>query len=316
MSEQLLRTISDIQRNIQGGNFLNANEAAVSQSIILRILAVLSWPTHDPEIVFPEYPFEGGRVDFALCYPRSHPEVLLEIKRIGKLGGAELQLFQYAFHAGIQLAILTDGAEWHFYLPGEKGDYNERKLCVLNIASDSPDDIVSKFLRYLDYKATCLGETLYNAREDFKTSPRKSPVADDIQKIANIRGQKIKKGVSTTHTPIRFKLYGVDYTARNRQEVIKILFDHLAEEDPVFLEKFRGLPNHGAYRKYLGKSPDELYPDDPERAVHKSYEFRSGWYIPGGLGTKTMNIIIDMISRIKDFKRGRDIVFPDGAEEI
>jgi len=225
MSE-LFKTISDIQIKFRDGNFINANEAAVSQSIILRILAALSWPTFDPEIVFPEYPFEGGRVDFALCHPRSRPEVLLEIKRIGKLGGAESQLFQYAFHAGIQLAILTDGAEWHFYLPGEKGDYNERKLCVLKIFSDTPSDIVSKFIRYLDYEATCFGETLRNAREDYKASPRRIPIADDIQQIASTHGQTAKKGVSRTHVPIRFKVYGVDYIARNRQEVIKILFDH------------------------------------------------------------------------------------------
>jgi hypothetical protein len=310
MTEQLAQAICKIQEDIRNGRYLNANEAAVSQGVIIRVLTALSWPTFDHEIVFPEYSFEGGRVDFALCHPRSHPVVLLEIKRIGKLGGAELQLFQYAFHQGTQLVILTDGAEWHFYLPGEKGDYHERKLCIINLASDSQDGVVSKFMKYLGYESTCLGRALESAREDYRASPQPGSVAG-IQKLVNSRELPIKKGSSITYAPIRFKLYGIQHTARNRQEVIKILFDHLAEKDPDFLDHFTNLSNHGAYRKYLGRSPDELYPGNPERAVNKSYEFRSGWFIPGGLGTKTMHKIIEMVSRIKDFKIGRDIIFLD-----
>jgi len=56
---------------------------------------------------------------------------------------------------------------------------------------------------------------------------------------------------------------------------------------------------------------DALYPDDAVRAPQKSYEFRPGWHIPGGLGPRTMNRILKMTSEIKDFKVGRDMQFMD-----
>ena len=64
MTTSLKESILDIRNGIQSGKFLDENEASISQGIVLRILNSLSWPTFDTSIVFPEYPFEGGRVDY------------------------------------------------------------------------------------------------------------------------------------------------------------------------------------------------------------------------------------------------------------
>ena len=55
------------------------------------------------------------------------------MKNIGQGGGAERQLFEYSFHKGVQLAILTDGREWNFFLPAEHGNYAERSVYKLDI---------------------------------------------------------------------------------------------------------------------------------------------------------------------------------------
>ena len=104
-----------------------ASEAAVSQGILLPALHVLGWPVFNTRIVVPEFSLEGRRVDYALCHPANKPAVFVEVKKVGLSDGADKQLFEYAFHSGVPMAILTDGQEWSFYLPGEQGRYDERR---------------------------------------------------------------------------------------------------------------------------------------------------------------------------------------------
>ena len=84
-------------------------------------------------LLFPEFSLEGRRVDFALCHPANRPAVFVEVKKVGGAKGADKQLFEYAFHSGVPMAILTDGQEWSFYLPGEQGRYDERRVYKLDL---------------------------------------------------------------------------------------------------------------------------------------------------------------------------------------
>ena len=160
------KVIDDIILNIKDGLFMN--EASVSQGIIQRILKALDWNVYNPRIVTPEYSISGGRVDFALCYPNDKPIVFIEVKQIGKIYGAEKQLFEYAFHQGVPMAILTDGAEWHFFLPAEQGNYDDRRVYKLDLLERDPDEIVKRFNRYLNYQNICNGTAIENARRDYK----------------------------------------------------------------------------------------------------------------------------------------------------
>ncbi len=98
------QTISQVQENIRKGLF--PNEAAVSTGVVLRILDALEWPVFDTAVVVPEYAVEGRRVDYALCGSRGEPVVFLEVKRVGVADSGERQLFEYAFHRGVPLAVL------------------------------------------------------------------------------------------------------------------------------------------------------------------------------------------------------------------
>ena len=74
-------------------------------------------------------------MDYALCHPPREPLVMVEVKQIGQSKGADHQLFEYAFHKGVPMAVLTDGQEWHFFLPTEQGDYGERRVYKLDLSS-------------------------------------------------------------------------------------------------------------------------------------------------------------------------------------
>jgi len=166
--------IENIRAGIRAGRFMN--EASVSQGIVLRILNELSWPTYDTEVVSPEYSVEGRRVDYALCHPPGKPVVFIEVKQVGQSDGAERQLFEYAFHKGVPIAILTDGQEWHFFLPGGQGDYGERRVYKLDIVEREVDESASRLTRYLQYEAICSGAAVEAARSDYQNVARERQI--------------------------------------------------------------------------------------------------------------------------------------------
>lgn len=158
--------IEAIRTGIRAGRF--SNEASVSQGIVLRLLHALGWPSYDTDVVWPEYSLSGRRVDYALCSPPGKPIAFIEVKQIGQSDGAERQLFEYAFHDGVPLAILTDGREWNFFLPGEQGDYGERRVYKLDIVDRNVRECAGRLERYLLYSAVASGAAIQAARDDYR----------------------------------------------------------------------------------------------------------------------------------------------------
>ncbi len=171
-------TIKSIASDIKYGRF--TSEASVSQGIVLRLLSVLGWDIFDAEIVIPEYSIFGKRVDFALCHPRNKPMVLIEVKQVGNAEGFEKQLFEYAFHQGIPFAILTDGQEWHFFLPGEQGLYQERRVYKLDILERDLDESYNRFTRYLDHERVASGLAIDSARDDYRNVSKQREIKDTL----------------------------------------------------------------------------------------------------------------------------------------
>jgi len=162
--------IERVRSGLREGKF--TSEAAVSQGILLPALHELGWPVFDTSIVIPEFSVEGRRVDYALCHPANRPSVFIEVKRVGLAEGADRQLFEYAFHLGVPMAILTDGQEWSFYLPGEQGRYDERRVYKLDLLERDLPEAEGRLNRYLEYKNVCSGASLKAARSDYQNVAR------------------------------------------------------------------------------------------------------------------------------------------------
>lgn len=167
MKEDLL----DIQAGIKAGRYVN--EATVSQGIVQRLLHLLGWPVYDTEVVAPEYSLGARRADYALCHPPREAVILIEVKQVGQSRGADRQLFEYAFHKGVPMAILTDGQEWNFFLPTEQGDYGERQLYKIDVLERDPQETESSLRRYLEYEAVRSGQAIETARRDYRNAARK-----------------------------------------------------------------------------------------------------------------------------------------------
>ncbi len=170
--------IEDIQAGIRAGQY--ANEAAVSQGIILRILDSLGWKIFDASHVIPEFPLGAGRVDYALCCPPKRPVILVESKDVGRAAGSEKQLFEYAFHQGIPMAILTDGQEWSFFLPSGQGTYHERCVYKLDLVARPVAESAKVFQRYLAFAEVKAGRAIENAKNDYQTVARNRDIQDAL----------------------------------------------------------------------------------------------------------------------------------------
>ena len=155
-----------VQERLRKGDI--RSEMAVIQVVLWPVLDELGWPVGDTNVVYPEYSLGGRRVDYALCHPAERPVVFIEVKNVGLSDGAARQLFEYVSISGVPMAVLTDGREWSFFLPGERGSYDERMVCKLQLLQQDVDDAAGLLERYLSYDRVCSGESLDAARSDYQ----------------------------------------------------------------------------------------------------------------------------------------------------
>ena len=158
--------IDDIRRGLEQNDY--TSEALVRQGIVDRLLISLGWSTFNPRIVIPEYTINKKRVDYALCHPALKPRVFIEVKQVGNIDGAERQLFEYAFHEGIPILILTDGQKWRFFHPSGSGDYTERLAHEFDIVEDNSAEIASRLNSYLNYASIQTGEAMTTIAKDYQ----------------------------------------------------------------------------------------------------------------------------------------------------
>lgn len=174
----LVQNITDIQNKLRRNEY--PNEQSISQGIVLRLLSVLKWDIYDIRLVMPEYSIQGRRVDFALCDRPDKPIIFIEVKQPGNTLGADKQLFEYAFHKGVPFAIVTDGKEWHFYLPAEVGNYDERRIYKLDILERDAQESAYRLERYLTFEYVANGSALECAREDYRNVSKERQAEENI----------------------------------------------------------------------------------------------------------------------------------------
>lgn len=159
--------VDDIRKGLQEGQF--TNEAQVSHGIVGRLLDALAWPKYNTKVVTPEYSVQGTRVDYALCHPQSKPLIFIEVKKVGHINErGERQLFEYAFHDGVPVAVLTDGKEWHFFYPSGQGNYKDRRVCKLNLIAEESEKSAARLDRYLNYESICTGDAIRAIADDYQ----------------------------------------------------------------------------------------------------------------------------------------------------
>ncbi|MBK1883541.1 type I restriction enzyme HsdR N-terminal domain-containing protein [Luteolibacter pohnpeiensis] len=171
-------TIEDITAKLRQGRF--PNEQSISQGIVLRLLQVLGWDVYDTNVVWPEFQTGEGRVDFALCHPPSKPAVFIEVKQPGKAEDGVRQALEYAFHTGVPFIVLTDGKTWSFYLPAERGSYEDRRVYKLDLFERATEQAATVLAKYLHKPRVETGSALEDAIREYRNRNRQKEAKQAI----------------------------------------------------------------------------------------------------------------------------------------
>jgi hypothetical protein len=169
-------SLSDVLTRIRSDRrILDYDEITTKQKIILQILTLLDWNIFSDEVV-PEYSVEGKRVDYSLRLTNRNL-VFLEIKKPKEnLQEHEKQLLDYAFRQGVEIATLTNGITWWFYLPTKPGDWNSRKFYTIDLLEQEIPACAERLTEFLSKNKVQTGEAVKTAEKIHKSRVRKSSI--------------------------------------------------------------------------------------------------------------------------------------------
>lgn len=185
MGNEMLELLTRLKE--QSDKSRSYNEDQAKQGIVLPILRQLGWDTEDVEEVHPEFSIGQDRIDYALVL-KGRPAVFIEAKRPSEdldNENHEEQLLGYSFRQTVDLAILTNGLTWSFYLPREGEDWRSRKFYTLDITQQHIKDASSRLTELLSKSNIASKEALESAKRIFKGKVRKDRIRETLPKAWN-----------------------------------------------------------------------------------------------------------------------------------
>jgi len=142
MSADLKGLLQSTKTNPKVGDY---DEAKAKAGIILPTLHFLGWNTFNVEEVAPEFTVGTRSVDYALRIEGNNRVFIEAKKAASELDDHQKQILDYSFEAGVELAVLTNGLLWWFYLPLTQGDWRNRKFYAIDIRQQELDEVAERF---------------------------------------------------------------------------------------------------------------------------------------------------------------------------
>lgn len=159
MSTLLKNFIEEIKTNPSIDSY---NQASINQGIILPILQLLGWNIYNINEVTPEFSFENKRIAY-LLRTDNRSRVFIGITNSVDVNGFDNNHFDVS-QLGIELAVLTNGKTWCFYLPSEESGNKVEKFCIVNILSQDPEVVSQLLIDYLSKHNVQVGKSIQTAK--------------------------------------------------------------------------------------------------------------------------------------------------------
>lgn len=248
MLERIAAAVADIRSS---RSLLGTDEASVKSAVVMRLLGSLGWDPFDLEHVRPEYVVGSRRVDFALRAAGTN-RVFIEVKRPSEsLHMHEEQLLAYAFAQGVQLAVLTNGTTWWFYLPLSEGDWSQRRFFTVDLLAQEPATIARHLHDLLSREAVVSGSALRTANDVYHSRQKQAKLEEYVprawQKLVSDPDETlIELLIDTTE-----KLCGF----RPEIQTIEEFLASIAAGDQVALPHPPAKPDRGAIGPEVSRTP-------------------------------------------------------------
>jgi hypothetical protein len=170
MEKKIVSFINDLKSNKKLAAF---DEASTKQAVVLRLLSFLEWDIFDVEQVYPDYSANSSNVSYALRIKNTN-KVFIEVKRVhSKLDNHQKSLVNLASREGVNLAVLTNGTIWWFYLISANGNWQRKWFYSIDLIKQKPDAFVPNLMDLLSKTKVAKGQSLKAAKTLFQRKRQK-----------------------------------------------------------------------------------------------------------------------------------------------
>lgn len=170
MKKQITSFMDELKSNKKVATF---DEASTKQAVVLRLLSFLGWDIFNVEEVYPDFSTNSSNVSYALRI-RNSSKVFIEVKRAHKkLDSYQEDLVNLAARDGVNLAILTNGITWWFYLVSASGSWKQKWFHSIDLLKEKPEIVVPNLIDLLTKSKIAKGQSLRAAKTLFQKKRQK-----------------------------------------------------------------------------------------------------------------------------------------------
>jgi hypothetical protein len=181
MQKQIQSFIKDLKSNKKLSSF---DEASTKQAVVLRMLSFLGWDIFNVDEVCPDYAANSSHVSYALRIEDKN-KIFVEVKKISeKLDDHQKKFVEIASGEGVDIAVLTNGVTWWFYLTSSNGSWQQKWFYSADFFEQEPDTFVPQLVDLLTMNKVSKGQALKAANDLFHDKKQKM-AADFLPKAWN-----------------------------------------------------------------------------------------------------------------------------------
>jgi hypothetical protein len=170
MKKQIISFVDELKSNKKLATF---DEASTKQAVVLRLLSFLDWDIFNVEEVYPDFSTNSSNVSYALRI-RNSSKVFIEVKRVHKeLDSYQEDFVNLAARDGVNLAILTNGITWWFYLISASGNWEQKWFYSIDLLKQKPEIFVPNLIDMLTKGKIAKGQSLRAAKTLFQKKRQK-----------------------------------------------------------------------------------------------------------------------------------------------
>ena len=161
MKKEIVGFIKDLKSNKKLETF---DEASTKQAVVLRLFSFLGWDIFNVDEVYPDYSANSHNVTYALRSKNTN-KIFIEVKRVHeKLDNYQKPLLSLASSENVDIAILTNGVLWWFYLLKAAGNSQEKWFYSVDLLKQKEDTFVPQLIDLLSKNKVVKGQALKAAK--------------------------------------------------------------------------------------------------------------------------------------------------------